>query len=147
MKRRAWTREEASRELASLDASWYRALEAQRARRALDGAGSPLVDQATTAHPQPTPPAAATLPVTVITHDFVRQDNYSWLRDEYRTDPDVLEYLKVRDDAPGPQQAKRLFLAVSCGVVHYIHCHTTQAQYFLCPHALCRQRQNTMATL
>ncbi|KDD72495.1 hypothetical protein H632_c3273p0 [Helicosporidium sp. ATCC 50920] len=95
MKRRAWTREEASRELASLDASWYRALEAQRARRALDGAGSPLVDQATTAHPQPTPPAAATLPVTVITHDFVRQDNYSWLRDEYRTDPDVLEYLKT----------------------------------------------------
>lgn len=41
------------------------------------------------------PPVARAEPVTQITHNFVRQDNYTWLRDESRENSEVLQYLQV----------------------------------------------------
>lgn len=44
----------------------------------------------------PTPPVASARPVTLHTHDDVRQDDYFWLRE--RENPDVIGYLRAEND-------------------------------------------------
>lgn len=42
------------------------------------------------------PPVARIQPVAQMTHNFVRQDNYTWLRDDNYENSEVLEYLQVK---------------------------------------------------
>jgi len=58
-----------------------------------------------------TPPKAEKRPETLSVHGEERVDNYYWLRDDDRTDPQVLAYLSAENeytaDAMQPHQALR----------------------------------------
>ena len=45
----------------------------------------------------PQPPVAALHPYNVQSPNGVRNDNYYWLRDDTRTRPEVLDYLKAEN--------------------------------------------------
>ena len=47
--------------------------------------------------PQPQPPIAAVRPFEVQSPNGIRIDNYYWLRDDTRRNPDVLDYLKAEN--------------------------------------------------
>ncbi|MFT7306765.1 MAG: hypothetical protein ACI9P7_002033, partial [Candidatus Azotimanducaceae bacterium] len=44
-----------------------------------------------------TPPIAEKRPHSMVTHDEERIDPYYWLRDDTRSDPDVLTYLEAEN--------------------------------------------------
>ncbi len=47
---------------------------------------------------EPQPPVAAIKPYNVESPNGVRVDNYYWLRDDTRTDPAMLSYIKAEND-------------------------------------------------
>lgn len=44
------------------------------------------------------PPVAKKVPRQLVEHGDVRVDNYYWLRDDSRSDPDVLAHLRAEND-------------------------------------------------
>lgn len=46
----------------------------------------------------PPPPVAKKVPRQLVDHGDVRVDNYYWLRDDSRSDPDVLAHLRAEND-------------------------------------------------
>jgi hypothetical protein len=44
------------------------------------------------------PPVAKKVPLELVDHGDVRVDNYYWLRDDSRSDPDVLAHLRAEND-------------------------------------------------
>ncbi|HEX6832177.1 MAG TPA: hypothetical protein VF132_01480, partial [Rudaea sp.] len=48
--------------------------------------------------PAPQPPVAAVHPFEVQSPNGVRVDNYYWLRDDTRTNPSMLSYIKAEND-------------------------------------------------
>uniref|UniRef100_K3Y085 Peptidase S9A N-terminal domain-containing protein n=1 Tax=Setaria italica TaxID=4555 RepID=K3Y085_SETIT len=48
--------------------------------------------------PPPPPPVAKKVPRQLVDHGDVRVDNYYWLRDDSRSDPDVLAHLRAEND-------------------------------------------------
>src|SRR5262245_40934879 len=47
-------------------------------------------------HPQP--PVAKKVPKTTQIHGYTIQDDYAWLRDDKRQDPEVINYLKAESE-------------------------------------------------
>jgi len=48
------------------------------------------------------PPVAKKVPRQLVEHGDVRVDNYYWLRDDSRSDPDVLAHLRAENDYTAP---------------------------------------------
>ncbi|MBO0797982.1 MAG: S9 family peptidase, partial [Blastocatellia bacterium] len=58
-----------------------------------------LIETATMAQEQVLkPPVAKKVPKTTRIHDYTVVDDYAWLEDKSKTDPEVLAYLKAEDD-------------------------------------------------
>lgn len=58
---------------------------------------SPVASTVDAAAPAPTPPVAARIPYEVKSPHGTRVDPYYWLRDDTRSKPEVLEYLRAED--------------------------------------------------
>lgn len=59
--------------------------------------GPPLAHSYASMAPPP-PPVAKKVPRQLVDHGDVRVDNYYWLRDDSRSDPDVLAHLRAEND-------------------------------------------------
>jgi oligopeptidase B len=54
-------------------------------------------ESATMTNPEPAPPVAALLPHAVVSPHGIRQDEYYWLRDDTRSNPEVIGYLEAEN--------------------------------------------------
>lgn len=81
--------------------------------------------------PLPSPPVAKKVEHKMEMFGDVRVDNYYWLRDDSRSDPEMLAYLK---------QENEYFDAIMCGMVHF---YVKDSIFFCCVnHLLCYQLIN-----
>nr|CAB3471537.1 unnamed protein product [Digitaria exilis] len=62
------------------------------------GSGAPSYRAHSYAPAMAAPPVAKKVPRELVDHGDVRLDNYYWLRDDSRSDPDVLAYLRAEND-------------------------------------------------